>query len=44
MTPEHLKQLLDAVRDGSTPVDEALEHLRHFPSQDLGCAQVDHHR
>ncbi|MBK5275080.1 MAG: nickel pincer cofactor biosynthesis protein LarB [Desulfuromonadales bacterium] len=44
MTPEYLKSLLDAVRQGITPVDEALMQLRHFPSQDLGCAQVDHHR
>lgn len=44
MTPDHLKKLLDAVKGGGTSVEEALEQLRHFPSQDLGCAQVDHHR
>ncbi|HEX9078143.1 MAG TPA: nickel pincer cofactor biosynthesis protein LarB [Desulfuromonadaceae bacterium] len=44
MTSNHLKELLDSVRQGATSVDEALEQLRHFPSQDLGCAQVDHHR
>jgi hypothetical protein len=44
MTPEYLKGLLEAVRRGTTPVDEALTQLRHFPSQDVGCAQVDHHR
>lgn len=44
MTPDHLKELLDSVKQGTVAVDEALEHLRHFPSQDLGCAQVDHHR
>ena len=44
MTPDHLKELLDSVKQGETSVAEALEELRHFPSQDLGCAQVDHHR
>ena len=44
MTPDHLKKLLDAVKDGSTSVDVAVEHLRQLPFQDLGCAQVDHHR
>ncbi len=44
MTPDDLKKLLDAVKGGGTSVEEALEQLRHFPSQDLGCAQVDHHR
>jgi NCAIR mutase (PurE)-related protein len=44
MNPDHLKKLLDAVKDGATSVDEAVECLRQFPSQDVGCAQVDHHR
>jgi NCAIR mutase (PurE)-related protein len=44
MTPDNLKQLLDSVKQGTIEIDEAMEHLRHFPSQDLGCAQVDHHR
>ena len=44
MTPEHLKILLDAVKDGSTSVDAAVEHLRQLPFQDVGCAHVDHHR
>ncbi len=44
MTPEHIKELLDSVKQGATSVEDALEHLRHFPSQDLGYAQVDHHR
>ena len=44
MTPEYLKNLLEAVRQGETPVDEALSKLRELPFQDVGCAQVDHHR
>ena len=44
MTPENLKKLLDSVKEGSIAVDEAMEHLRNLPFQDVGCAQVDHHR
>lgn len=44
MTPEHLKTLLVGVKNGSTPLDAAFEQLRQLPFQDLGCAQVDHHR
>ncbi len=44
MTPEFLKQLLEEVKEGTVPVDAALSHLRDLPFQDLGCAQVDHHR
>jgi len=44
MTPDHIKGLLDSVKQGAVSVDEAMERLRHFPTQDLGCAQVDHHR
>lgn len=44
MTPESLKQLLHQVRTGSVPIDDALTQLRHLPFQDVGCAQVDHHR
>jgi NCAIR mutase (PurE)-related protein len=44
MTPDYLKGLLEAFKRGDIPVDEALERLRELPFQDLGCAQVDHHR
>ncbi len=44
MTPNLLKELLHAVKTGETTVDDAVERLRHFPFQDLGCAHVDHHR
>jgi NCAIR mutase (PurE)-related protein len=44
MSPDYLKKLLDAVKDGATSVDEAVECLRQLPYQDIGCAQVDHHR
>jgi len=39
-----LKELLEAIREGSVPVDEALERLRDLPYEDLGFASLDHHR
>ncbi len=44
MDASQLKQLLEEVRDGATPVDGALDRLRHMPFEDLGFAKVDHHR
>lgn len=44
MRPDSLKNLLDAVKAGKTTVDEALGSLRQLPFEDLGCANVDHHR
>ncbi|MDD4131161.1 MAG: 1-(5-phosphoribosyl)-5-amino-4-imidazole-carboxylate carboxylase, partial [Desulfuromonadaceae bacterium] len=44
MKPDDLKTMLDSVKQGTLAVDDALQQLRHFPSQDIGCAQVDHHR
>ena len=39
-----LRELLEQVRAGGTPVDEAVAALRHMPFADLGFATVDHHR
>ena len=44
MTPDYLISLLEAFKRGDIPVDEALAQLRDLPFQDVGCAQVDHHR
>ncbi|MBP7054006.1 MAG: nickel pincer cofactor biosynthesis protein LarB [Phycisphaerae bacterium] len=44
MQPEHLRQLLEQVKDGRVGVDDAMERLRHLPFEDLGFARVDHHR
>jgi NCAIR mutase (PurE)-related protein len=44
MDRERLAELLDAVRRGACPVDEALERLRSLPYEDLGFARLDHHR
>jgi pyridinium-3,5-biscarboxylic acid mononucleotide synthase len=39
-----LRQLLDDVRSGVVPADEAAARLRRLPFADLGFARVDHHR
>ena len=39
-----MQQLLQRVQEGDVSVQTALEELRHLPYQDLGFAQVDHHR
>jgi hypothetical protein len=42
--PEHLRQLLEQVKNGQVEIDQAMEKLRHLPFEDLGFARVDHHR
>jgi NCAIR mutase (PurE)-related protein len=44
MDQEQLRRLLEDVRSGGTPVDAALERMRHLPFEDLGYAKLDHHR
>ncbi len=44
MNAATLKDLLENVKRGSMPVDQALETLKDLPYADLGYAMVDHHR
>jgi len=44
VTPERLEQLLAEVAAGRTTPAQALERLRHFPTESLSFAQLDHHR
>jgi NCAIR mutase (PurE)-related protein len=44
MDIDKLRQLLDAVQQGRTTVDEAMERLRQLPYEDLGYARIDLHR
>lgn len=44
MDRQQVVELLEAVRRGTCPVDEALGRLRSMPFEDLGFARVDHHR
>jgi pyridinium-3,5-biscarboxylic acid mononucleotide synthase len=39
-----LRQMLDDVRAGTMPPDDAVALLRRLPYADLGFARVDHHR
>src|SRR4051794_26949569 len=41
---EALRRLLDGVRSGEVPADDAVALLRRLPWADLGFARVDHHR
>jgi len=40
----HLRQLLESLRCGQTSVNDAIEQLQHLPFEQLGFANVDHHR
>ncbi|MDW8107194.1 MAG: nickel pincer cofactor biosynthesis protein LarB [Armatimonadota bacterium] len=44
MEAERIRALLESVAQGALSVDAALEVLRDLPFQDLGFAQIDHHR
>lgn len=44
MTPERLRALLRSVADGAVSVEDAEQRMRWAPIEDLGVAQVDHHR
>src|SRR5689334_21600116 len=44
MDANHLRALLEQVRQGEIDTDSALTRLRHMPFEDLGFAKVDHHR
>ncbi|MGA7463146.1 MAG: nickel pincer cofactor biosynthesis protein LarB [Candidatus Korobacteraceae bacterium] len=39
-----LKKLFEQVKRGKLSPDDAVERLRHLPFEDLGFANVDHHR
>ena len=44
MDRQRLTQLLAAVQGGACSIDEALARLRDLPFEDLGFANIDHHR
>ena len=44
MTSDALKKLFEQVKRGKLSPDEAVQRLRHLPFEDLGFANVDHHR
>lgn len=44
MGEEEVQALLRAIASGLTTPEQGMELLRHLPFEDLGFAQVDHHR
>jgi NCAIR mutase (PurE)-related protein len=44
VTPERLEQLLAELAAGRVTPADALERLKHFPTESLSFAQLDHHR
>jgi NCAIR mutase (PurE)-related protein len=44
VTPAALEVLLRDLAAGRTDPEAALARLRHFPSEELPCATIDHHR
>ncbi|HOK54086.1 MAG TPA: 1-(5-phosphoribosyl)-5-amino-4-imidazole-carboxylate carboxylase, partial [Armatimonadota bacterium] len=44
MDAERLRLLLEQVKAGDIPVDDALNELRGLPYHDLGFAKLDMHR
>ena len=44
MTEDQIRQILSDHREGKLSGDDALERLRKLPFEDLGFANVDHHR
>jgi len=41
---QRLRRLLESVRDGTAPIETAIEQLQSLPFEPLGFANVDHHR
>jgi pyridinium-3,5-biscarboxylic acid mononucleotide synthase len=44
MHSSRIRELLDSVKGGKLSVEQALEHLKNLPYEDIAFAKVDHHR
>jgi len=44
MDGKRLKRLLEKVKSGDLPIEQALNSLRILPYEDVGCAKLDLHR
>src|SRR5262245_30243532 len=44
MTPEQIRQILEDHKAGRLSDEDALARLKNLPFEDLGFANVDHHR
>ena len=44
MDEKNLKKLLEQVREGSCDISEAIKKMKHWPSESMDFACIDHHR
>lgn len=44
MEINHLRTILQGVKEGKIDIDKAMEELKYLPFEDLGYAKLDHHR
>ncbi|HSH70580.1 MAG TPA: nickel pincer cofactor biosynthesis protein LarB [Deferrisomatales bacterium] len=44
MSPEHLRHLLESLRQGEVTTDEVMARVKTLGYEDLGFAKIDHHR
>lgn len=44
MDKNQIQKLLEAVKSGHLPIEDAMEKLKHLPYDDLGFAKIDTHR
>src|SRR4051794_20683869 len=44
MTENQIRKILNEHKSGELSLDDALAHLRELPFEDLGFANIDHHR
>jgi len=44
MNHQELTRLLQSLIDGQISIEDGVEHLKQLPFEDLGIAQIDHHR
>jgi NCAIR mutase (PurE)-related protein len=44
MQAQQIKELLEQVKNGDISIEDAIKKLRYLPFEDLGFAQIDHHR
>ena len=44
MKADAIRNLFQQIKQGEVTPDDAVQQLRHLPFEDLGFANVDHHR
>ena len=44
MNSQELSRLLQSLVDGQISVEDGVDRLKQLPFEDLGIAQIDHHR